>query len=135
MKALKTIGLDILGALLIIAAILFGWLPGIGGIPLFIAGLGLLAINHKWAHDLLERAKKDGLKFLQAFFKDHPVLMAAYDVAAVALVAGAIIIFAQGSNNLIRFLAYTLGILGFGLFLGNRRRIQRLNEKIKKYKP
>ncbi|HEU4946898.1 MAG TPA: PGPGW domain-containing protein [Kribbella sp.] len=43
----------VLGSLLIIAAPLTGWLPGPGGIPLFIAGLAVLASEFEWAQRLL----------------------------------------------------------------------------------
>jgi hypothetical protein len=53
----KVIILDTLGVLLMILAVLTGWLPGPGGIPLFIAGLALLAINHTWAQAKLDWVK------------------------------------------------------------------------------
>ncbi len=53
----KIIVLDILGVSLMILAIAFGWLPGPGGIPLFLAGLALLAINHTWAQEKLDWLK------------------------------------------------------------------------------
>ena len=39
----------ILGALFIIAAGLTGWLPGPGGIPLFLIGIAILATEFAWA--------------------------------------------------------------------------------------
>ncbi|GAA1649486.1 hypothetical protein GCM10009744_46210 [Kribbella alba] len=51
------IGVGVLGCLLIIAAPLTGWLPGPGGIPLFIAGLAVLASEFEWAQRLLQRVK------------------------------------------------------------------------------
>lgn len=50
-------GVAILGGLLIILAPLTGWLPGPGGIPLFIAGLAVLASEFEWAQRLLLRVK------------------------------------------------------------------------------
>jgi uncharacterized protein (TIGR02611 family) len=47
------IGVGILGGTLIILAPLTGWLPGPGGIPLFIAGLAVLASEFEWAQRLL----------------------------------------------------------------------------------
>jgi Putative transmembrane protein (PGPGW) len=47
----------ILGVLLIIAAILTGWLPGPGGIPLAIAGFWVLAKEYDWAEDALDWMK------------------------------------------------------------------------------
>lgn len=135
MNLLKKIALDIAGIFLILVAIFFGWLPGIGGIPLFLAGLGLLAINHKWARNFLERIKKDSITILQKFFSNHPLIMAIYDIAAISLFVGAIIVFAQSTSNWLHFLAWTLGFIGVGIFLGNRRRIQKINAYVKKKKP
>lgn len=57
--------LDIVGVLLLLLAVLVGWLPGPAGIPLALAGLSLLAINHDWAKRLLMRMKTEGLKLKQ----------------------------------------------------------------------
>jgi hypothetical protein len=55
--AIYRTGVAILGGLLIILAPLTGWLPGPGGIPLFIAGLAVLASEFEWAQRLLMRVK------------------------------------------------------------------------------
>ncbi len=49
--------LDIVAVALLLVALFFGWLPGAPGIPIALAGLSLLAINHTWARDLLEKLK------------------------------------------------------------------------------
>jgi hypothetical protein len=54
---LYRIGVGIVGGLLLILAPLTGWLPGPGGIPLFIAGLAVLASEFEWAQRLLYRVK------------------------------------------------------------------------------
>lgn len=83
----KRIATDTAGYLLIILAGLTGWLPGPGGIPLFIAGLGLLSINNKWAKDLREYVLKHGGKLLVILFPKHPVAQWAYDIVALTLFA------------------------------------------------
>lgn len=55
---LYRIGVGIVGGLLIILAPLTGWLPGPGGIPLFIAGLAVLASEFEWAQRLLQWVKE-----------------------------------------------------------------------------
>ncbi len=77
--------IDTAGYLLIITAALTGWLPGPGGIPLFIAGLSLLSINNKWAKDLREYVLKHGGKIVQIIFPKHPIAQWAYDLIAIAL--------------------------------------------------
>lgn len=46
------IGVGVLGALLLILSALTGWLPGPGGIPLFLIGMAVLASEFRWAHRL-----------------------------------------------------------------------------------
>lgn len=43
------IGVGVVGAAMIIAAPLTGWLPGPGGIPLFLAGMAVLSTEFLWA--------------------------------------------------------------------------------------
>jgi len=40
----------IVGLLFVIASGLLGWLPGPGGIPLFLIGIAILATEFAWAH-------------------------------------------------------------------------------------
>lgn len=54
---IRRILITILGVLLIIAALLTGWLPGPGGIPLAIAGFWVLAKEYDWAEDALDWMK------------------------------------------------------------------------------
>lgn len=43
------IGVGLVGVSMLIAAPLTGWLPGPGGIPLFLAGLAVLSTEFLWA--------------------------------------------------------------------------------------
>nr|WP_272954601.1 PGPGW domain-containing protein [Kribbella sandramycini] len=61
----------VVGGVLIIAAPLTGWLPGPGGIPLFIAGLAILASEFEWAQRLLYKVK-DWVKELTAWTGKQP---------------------------------------------------------------
>lgn len=83
----KRILTDTAGYGLILLAILTGWLPGPGGIPLAIAGLGLLSIHNKWARDLREYLLAHGGKIVQIIFPKHPVAQWAYDIVAITLFA------------------------------------------------
>lgn len=47
------IAVGVAGAVLMIAAALTGWLPGPGGIPLFLLGLAVWASEFDWAHGVL----------------------------------------------------------------------------------
>ncbi|MBP7858086.1 hypothetical protein KA016_03410 [Candidatus Saccharibacteria bacterium] len=76
---------DTAGYLLIVASALTGWLPGPGGLPLFIGGLGLLSIHNKWARDLREYVLTHGGTVVQKLFPKHVVAQWAYDIVAIAL--------------------------------------------------
>ena len=81
----KRVLTDIAGYGLLIAAVITGWLPGPGGIPLALLGLSLLSIHNKWAQDLREYVLKHGGKVTQILFPKHPVAQWAYDLVALGL--------------------------------------------------
>lgn len=83
----KRVMTDAAGYLLLLAAAATGWLPGPGGIPLALAGLGLLSINNKWAKDLRDYLLKHGGKIMQIIFPKHPIAQWAYDIVAIMLFA------------------------------------------------
>ncbi len=128
----QKIAIDILGALLIIASGLVGWLPGPGGLPLLIGGLSLLAKNHHWAHNLLEQLKINGNKAIKLIFRNNPTLFIIYDIIAFIIAITAIIFLIKLENY--KFLwpiAFMFGI-SVALFLGNRGRYDALESKFKK---
>lgn len=61
------------GTLFIIAAGLTGWLPGPGGIPLFLIGIAILATEFVWAEQLRDYLF-DILKRFGGWIKQHPVI-------------------------------------------------------------
>lgn len=85
MQTIKRILTDVLGISLIIIAPLFGWLPGPGGLPLFLAGLGLLSINHDWAKRLLDYVKEHGLKRLERLLRENKLVQNLTDTVGLAL--------------------------------------------------
>ena len=125
MRLLKILVTDLAGIGLIILSVLTGWIPGPGGIPLFLAGLGLLAINHEWARRWLRWLKRNGLKLAEKFFRDHPILMIVYDVIAILLVGVGILALAR-IEGIVKVSATVLIFLGLSLFLGNRKRLSRI---------
>jgi hypothetical protein len=76
------IGVGVVGGLLLIAAPLTGWLPGPGGIPLFIAGLAVLASEFEWAQRLLYRVK-DWVKALTTWTGKQPAWLKALGTLAL----------------------------------------------------
>jgi hypothetical protein len=128
---LQAIGIDILGVLMLIGVVLFGWLPGPGGIPLLIGGLSLLAINHTWAQKLLTQVKERGGTILEVIFRDHPIIKLLFDVASVVFACFAIWLLYNFTGNLLRSAAIILLAVALFIFLANRKRLQTFTKKVK----
>lgn len=126
---LRTILIDILGVLLIILAGLAGWIPGPGGIPLLIAGLGLLSINHEWARRWLETVRKHGVKLSDKLFNNSPRVTLLVDLIGLVIITGAVFIIVYFTKSIIRSAAIFLIILGIFLLLSNRQRFQKIRSK------
>lgn len=128
-KKLKLILIDILGVLLIILAGLTGWLPGPGGIPLLIAGLALLSINHDWAKRWLIAVKENGLKISDKVFSGSPRMTLFIDLAGIAIIALAVFIVFYFTQNIAKTAAIWLIIVALALLLGNKGRIKKIKRK------
>ena len=130
MKLFKIIITDLAGFGLIVLAVLTDWLPGPGGIPLLLAGIGLLSINHEWARKILHGIKTNGLKFFDKLFVDHPAVKIFYDSLALAM-------FAFGVYLLVKLTGFTQTVslifvfFGITLFLGNRKRLKKIQAYFK----
>ncbi len=132
MQKLKAIGIDILGVLMLIGAVLFGWLPGPGGVPLLLGGLGLLSINHAWAKRLLHKIKEKGTSIYDIFFPDKKWVHWAYDIAGLCVLLIAIYIISIETKNLTQSLAIAAVFIGTGLLLTNRRRLEAISRFVQK---
>jgi hypothetical protein len=128
----KHIVLDALGILLMIISPLFGWLPGPGGIPVFVAGLALLAVNHEWAKRWLASIKEKGMDIMDAVFVRHPIWEAFYDLATVVCVVVGVHLLNSYTRNLTITIGILLLIVALFLFFGNRQRMRRLLKRFNK---
>lgn len=63
----------IIGALFIIAAGATGWLPGPGGIPLFLVGVAILATEFAWAARLRDIILAN-IKRVVGWYKRHKLI-------------------------------------------------------------
>lgn len=116
---------------MLIGAVLFGWLPGPGGIPLLVGGLSLLSINHEWARKLLNQVKERGGTLVEVVFRDHPIVKIVFDLLSVALTGLAIWLLYSATGNLLRSVATILLAIALFVFLANRKRLQRITDRIK----
>lgn len=122
-KQIKRISYDIAGVTLIIASPLLGWLPGPGGIPLFLAGLGLLAVHNEWAQKLLHWAKKHAEDFLDIIFPlDNNKIQNIHDIIGFCLLSVALILFLTLNPPIIYILPAMFLASGLFWVLYNRRR-------------
>ena len=125
----KRIAIDTAGYLLIVAAALTGWLPGPGGIPLFIAGLGLLAINNEWARRLRDYLLQHGGRIVKVLFPANPIVQWLYDIVVVLLWVLVFILAEQHAALWQISLAIALFFLSVAIALLNRDRMRRLRHK------
>src|SRR5581483_5552244 len=86
-RNIKRILTDLAGYGLILLGVAFGWVPGPGGVPLIIAGLGLLSVNNEWAARIRTRLLAHGGKLVKVLFPPHPYIQWLYDLACIILLA------------------------------------------------
>lgn len=128
----KLILFDGLAILCFIGVILFGWLPGPGGLPLLLAGLGFLAVNHDWAERWLETAKHKSKSFKSILFPNIAWVRHTYDVIAIVVFSISTYLLFNSSNKLIRGASLSIALLSFFVFLVNRERLDKLSNYFKK---
>lgn len=128
---LKRFGIDAAGYGLILLGLLTGWLPGPGGIPLILGGLGLLSIHNHWARSLLLFAKKYSGQFMDYLFPENPWAKALHDILVVIFISTAIYLFFHADAKFTIAIAISLTAIAVVDFLYNRKRWQRLKRQIK----
>lgn len=129
---IKRFGTDLAGYGLILLGLLTGWLPGPGGIPLILAGLGLLSIHNHWARRILIFAKENSSKFMEYIFPENPWVKALHDILVVVFISTATYIFFTQDAKLALGIAVSLSALAIVDFLYNRKRWHSLKRTIKK---
>lgn len=130
-KHLKRILTDVAGYLLILGGVAFGWLPGPGGIPLILAGLGLLSINNEWAARARDYLLKHGGRIVQILFPNNSCVQLVYDFLALALLALAS--YLAWKHAAIWQISLAIGLFFFSVFVAamNRDRYLRYKRKHK----
>ena len=118
----------ILGLLLLMCAPLVGWIPGPGGIVVFLSGIAILASEFDWAESLKAFFTRTVPKEVKKRWRPTPKWQTTFDITALALLVGAAItaVYDWWAPVL------SLGIGGLCLFIFNRDRLSRLKRKLKK---
>jgi len=127
----KRILVDGAGYFLILAGILTGWLPGPGGIPLIVAGLGLLSINNEWAKRLRIWVVENGGKAIEILFPKWPWVEWGYDIIAFLLLVLTFLLELHHASFWQMSLGVTAFFIALFIALTNRDRLKRLRGKHK----
>lgn len=127
----KRILTDIAGYGLLLLALLTGWLPGPGGIPLALAGLALLSVHNAWARRLRDYLLEHGKTIAHRIFADNPIVQLAFDVLVLALLAGAAVLAWEHDAYWQFVLSISLFCTAIALGLLNRNRLKRITRYLK----
>ncbi len=128
----KIIIFDTLAGICFIGVAVFGWLPGPGGLPLFLAGLSLLAVNHAWAERLLETTKHKGMALKKYIFPANPLIRGLYDFLSFVLLFGGGTLLFITQDRIISAIGVAIICFGLVIFLLNRDRSDKLSAYIKR---
>lgn len=127
----KRIAVDVAGYACLILVPFVGWLPGPGGIPLLLAGLGLLSINNPWAKKALHYVRESSDSLRDLVFPDKKIIQWAWDVFVVCLLIGGYLVESNLDGLFFRAVSIGMYALASTTFMFNRHRLRWL-EKIKK---
>jgi hypothetical protein len=130
-KYFRRFGTDILGYTCLVLVIAIGPLPGPGGIPLLIAGLGLLSVHNPWAKKLLGYVRMHSQSFRTILFPDVLLIQRLWDGLALLLLPSAIYIGLRENSWFIWALSTSLATLAVVIALSNRSRLEMITKKRK----
>ncbi len=130
----QRIAIDIAGFGLMIISPFLGWLPGPGGIPLFLAGLGLVSLNHEWARNLLNNFERKREEWTDKYLMTSLRVSLAVDaVCLLVLIGGSYLAFTQ-DHLLLKGAGLASISLSIILLLSNQKRFERIGKWFKKRK-
>lgn len=128
----KVLATDTLGVLCLVLVPFVGWLPGPGGIPLLIAGFGLLAVNHDWADDAVDYVKNHSESLRNIVFPNRKWIKIGWDILVVILlVAGTALNFAA-ENFIVKGISIGIMAGSTTIFMFNRDRISWLDKQLRR---
>ncbi len=125
-RKLRRILTDVAGYGLLLLALLTGWLPGPGGIPLALAGLGLLSVHNAWARRIRNLLVMHGGNVIRRLFLDNPLLQALYDIVVSILIFTATVLALRHGDVWQVSLCIVIFCAAFVIGLINRKRYARL---------
>jgi len=129
-KKIKRLLTDFAGAGLIIIGLSIGWINGHGGIKLIIDGIGLLAINNKWAENILKKFVEKGEDFSKILFPKSKKIQILHDIISVMLIFLGILSIFIRPHKIFIGLGMTLVFIGVSECLINRDRLQNIKKRL-----
>jgi hypothetical protein len=124
-----------LGVGCIIAVPFVGWIPGPGGIPLLLAGLGLLSIHNAWARKLKTYVLHHSSNIRELLFPPNSKIQLAWDIVFVLLASSGAYLLALSKRGIIYSILSTLVLMPvMPIFLFNRNRLDRIKNKLQRNK-
>lgn len=130
----KRILIDIAGFGLMIIAPFLGWLPGPGGIPLFLIGLSLVATNHEWAANLLKDFDKRRVEFTEKYLMTSPRVSLAIDISGILIICATVYLALTAPNFFIRLIGFGISTFTLIVILSNQKRFERFLNWLKNLK-
>lgn len=122
----KRFAIDMLGYLLILGGVALGWIPGPGGIPLIVAGLGLLSIHNAWAKRLRVLVLQHGGKLVNVLFPRWAWAEWGYDIIALLLLVLTFVLEIRRAHLWEIGLGISAFFIAVFIALTNRDRLNRL---------
>ncbi len=129
----KRVLTDTAGVLCLLAVPFLGPIPGPGGIPLIIAGLGLLAVNHDWADNMLQYVKKHSKSLRGIIFPSKLLIERVWDSVALLILTGGIVLSFTNNHWILQGLSIGLIASSTTIAVLNRNRISKLEKMLKRY--
>ncbi len=124
---------DLAGITCLILVPFLGPLPGPGGIPLLLAGFGLLAVNHDWADDAIIFVKKHGDNLIKIFFPDNFWIKWAWDIGLAGVFVFGLWVDTLGDSFWYTILGLLFNAGATTLFMFNRGRLDWINDQLRKF--
>jgi hypothetical protein len=129
---LKVILTDMAGVGCLMLVPFLGPLPGPGGIPLIIAGFGLLAANHDWADDAIVYVKKHSTTLRDIVFPNVTWVKWSWDLFALSLISFGTWLNIVAEHWLLKGLSIGIMASASTVFMFNRNRLEWLDKALRR---
>lgn len=129
----KVVMYDLAGVGCLILVPILGPLPGPGGIPLMLAGFGLLAVNHDWADDAISFTKQHSDTMIKVIFPDKTWAKWSWDISLALLFIFGLWVETLSDSFLFTILGLLINASATTLFMFNRGRLDWLNSQLRKF--